>query len=288
MLKSTQAQTNHMGNQVSTLTSDNFIPKIVSYPLPVVFDSKFERKQKSTKFGLNDFMRRDNNQIQQLTNRERGRRKSSKLTRQTKIERRVNPILLPLRILIDLLRIITLPLRILLAPLIILLRAIVEILARLIGLLLFFINPFFFIFVGFQIFNIARIVASILRIIFNRIFRRREHEKREERNVTVITLTEEEEDHVIHHPWPIPIKKLQPKKQGKRHRNELNIASSHLAAMDQFFPGMNADSRKFTANNMMQLDYKLFHTGRHINPAQHFPRIMFDQQLSQASNLLPK
>ena len=116
---------------------------------------------------------------------------SFRFKRPAKLERRVNPLLLPLRLLVALLRLLLLPLRILLAPLIILLRALLRLLRVLILLL---INPFVLIFEGlFVAANIARIVLTIIAriMIILRIKKRREKDEHEQ--VEVITIVEEEE-----------------------------------------------------------------------------------------------
>lgn len=105
--------------------------------------------------------------------------------RQPSLERRVNPLLLPLRLLLALLRILLLPLRILLAPVILLLRA----LLRLIRLLVLLINPLFYLYLALMVLNIganiARIVLLILRLIFLRRLKKRKHEEEETRVITL-------------------------------------------------------------------------------------------------------
>lgn len=105
--------------------------------------------------------------------------------RQPSIERRVNPLLLPLRLLLALLRILLLPLRILLAPVILLLRA----LLRLLRLLIQLLNPLFYLFLALMVLNIganiARIVLLILRLIFLRRLRKRKLEYEETRVITL-------------------------------------------------------------------------------------------------------
>lgn len=109
-----------------------------------------------------------------------------------KLERRnpavlLNPLLLPIRLLLALLRIILLPLRILLAPLIVLLRILIRFLIVLVQLL----NPLFYLVVFFQgfqvVFNIARTILMIISRILRRIFER-EHEKDEHEELEIITL----------------------------------------------------------------------------------------------------
>lgn len=113
-----------------------------------------------------------------------------------KLERRnpailLNPLLLPLRLLLALFRILTLPLRVLLAPVFLLLRAIVRFLFLLVQLL----NPFFYLVLFVQggqlVFNIARMILMIIRMILRRIFRRRE-DKDEHEEIEVITLVQED------------------------------------------------------------------------------------------------
>lgn len=124
----------------------------------------------------------------------------SKQNQTNKLERRnpavlLNPLLLPLRILLALYRLLTLPLRILLAPVFLLLRAILRFLILLVQLL----NPFFYLVLLFQgaqfVFNIARIIAMILR----QIFRRREDYKDEKEEIEVITILDELKPKKKHH-----------------------------------------------------------------------------------------
>lgn len=136
---------------------------------------------------------------------------------QDELERRINPIILPLRILAALLRLLLLPLRILLAPLIVLLRALLQILRlllQLIRILLLLINPFFYLFLLLEAINIAaniaRIVAMILRLIFKRFHR---HRKDEEESTRVITLEEE-------HHEPPQIVYQHKKKHHKKHKHK--------------------------------------------------------------------
>lgn len=285
-----QSHFNHMSNQVWTQTSNHFIPPDILHSIspqfPITSDSEFRRKSNGTKYSSKHMIQdhKGNNKTTQLIDR----RGTKKLIKRAKIERRVNPILLPIRAIIILIRILTLPLRILLAPLIILLRAIVALLraiiVNLLRLLLFFINPFFFIFVAFQIFNIARIIGLILRIIFIRIFRRRKHEKREERDVKVITLNEEEE-HITHHPWPIPIKKP-PSKHRKKRRNDLNKVTTDMSTMSQLFPEEGIAFEKSLGDYLLQPNHGLFATNRPLNPAYYSPQNIFNQQIFRANDLL--
>lgn len=110
-----------------------------------------------------------------------------------KLQRRINPLILPLRLLLVLLRILLLPLIFLLEPLLQVLR----LLLQLLRILLLLINPFFFLFLFLEALNIAmniaRIVAMILRIIFRRIFERERKDKDEEESKRIITLVEENE-----------------------------------------------------------------------------------------------
>lgn len=133
--------------------------------------------------------------------------KLQRLTR-TKIERRVNPLLLPIRLLLALLRILLLPLRILLAPLIILLRILVRALIQLLRLLLLLINPFFYLFLILEAFNIA---GRIARLILRLMFRRRHEKENKEESTHVITLVED--DH-----YDVPVKILP--KQHKKHKTK--------------------------------------------------------------------
>lgn len=143
-----------------------------------------------------------------------------------KIQRRINPLLLPLRILAALLRILLLPLRILLAPLIVLLRALLQILRMLLRLLveLIFGGPIF-------LANVARIllmiVAEILRIIL-RIRRRELEEKDEHRERHVITIVEEDTTTTT---TMRPIYFVAPKKKHKKNRHQSNSRrNDHLKA----------------------------------------------------------
>lgn len=115
------------------------------------------------------------------------RKKRFRWIKRDKMQRRI---LLPLRLLAALLRLLLLPLRILLAPVILLLRAILQLLRLLLRLL----NPFFFIFLLIQAFNIAaniaRLILMILRIVFRRLRRREKEEKDDEEIREVITLDE--------------------------------------------------------------------------------------------------
>lgn len=116
---------------------------------------------------------------------------------------RIQPRLNPLAPLLALLRILLLPLRILLAPVIVLLRALIQILRLLLRLL----NPIFllFVFLGAvnMVANIARIVALILRIIFEALRRRRRKDKDEYRDVEVVTIVEDQ-------PSPPPTTTMRP------------------------------------------------------------------------------
>lgn len=116
-------------------------------------------------------------------------RKLSGRTRPT-INRRLNPLLLPLRLLLALLRLILLPLRILLLPVILLLRA----LLRLLRLLLLLLNPLFYLYLALVALNlaanIARLVLLILRLIFLFRFKKRNRKESDE-ETRIITLDDE-------------------------------------------------------------------------------------------------
>ena len=117
--------------------------------------------------------------------RANGAKQPGDLRSADKLERRINPLLLPLRLIALLLRIILLPLRILLAPLIVILRALIELLR----VLLLLINPLFYIYLLLVALNVAanvaRIVRLILRIIFRRIRRKRKDEREERAIITL-------------------------------------------------------------------------------------------------------
>lgn len=146
--------------------------------------------------------------------------------RTDKLERRnpailLNPVLLPLRILLAIYRILTAPLRILLAPVFLLLRALLRLLILLVQLL----NPLFYLTLVFQggqfAFNIARMILMILRRIFRR---RRRHHKDEREEIEVITLVEE-------HPRPVEIvhvKKKKKKKHNDVHRRSIEESNNTL------------------------------------------------------------
>lgn len=184
LFKPSMLHVHSLPDQMWTLPSERFISRDFKYQLFPQSTSKQEAYQ------LNKKKSQNKSQKARPVSSKPSQNKTTRLIRNSwaKIEPRANPLLLPIRILINILRIILLPLRILLAPLIILLRAILE----LIRLLLLFLNPFFYIFI---LFNVARIVELILRIIFER-FRRRKHEhkKRHEEVIKVITLKEEEDE----------------------------------------------------------------------------------------------
>lgn len=272
MFKPIQAQAIHPSlNQNWMLTSDRLIhPADTHYLIPI--------KPPISNFEFQEFSRTTRSQTRQVNtnnNDKKGRKaklipreRLVKLTQQAKIERRVNPLLIPIRILLALLRILLLPLRILLAPLIVLLRAIVQLLR----VLFLLINPFF---IAFQIFNIARIIELILRTIFERIFRRMR--KHREEDVKVITLKEEDE-HWIHH-WPIP-KWKPPIKHGKRKRIEPNEEFiMNTPIINRLFPMENAPEF-----NMLQSDFR-FITDRLVGSA-YYPPVAFIQQ-SMRANYLP-
>jgi len=102
-----------------------------------------------------------------------------------KLERRIDPLLLPLRLIALLSRIILVPLRIQLAPLIAILRALIELLRVLSQL----INPLFYIYLFLIVLNVAANVARIVRLILRPIFRRiRRKRKDESGERAIITL----------------------------------------------------------------------------------------------------
>lgn len=122
-----------------------------------------------------------------------------------KLERRIGPLLLPLRLLLALLRILLLPLRILLAPLILLLQVV--------RLLLRLLDPLFYLELLLLALSVAANIArGILRLIFL-LRRRRKQEKKDDRETKVITLFEEQDE--PHHLKPVPIV-LPPKKTKKK------------------------------------------------------------------------
>lgn len=112
-----------------------------------------------------------------------------------KLERRnpavlLNPLLLPLRILLALIRILTLPLRILLAPLIVVLRVLIRFLIILVNLL----NPLFYVVLFFQGLNIARTIVMIILRILRRILEREDvHHHDEHEEIEVITIVEDKD-----------------------------------------------------------------------------------------------
>lgn len=118
-----------------------------------------------------------------------------------KMERRINPLLLPLRLLAAIVRLLLLPLRILLAPLLILLRALLQLLRLLLRLL----NPIFLLLLALQGANLVLQVARIILMIVARILRilRRRHEKEEQRETEVITVDEGER---LQAPAKVPMK----------------------------------------------------------------------------------
>lgn len=170
-------------------------------------------------------------------------------------QRRLNPLLLPLRLLAALLRLLLLPLRILLAPLIILLRAILQLLRQLIRFLLFFINPVILIngplFVLNILAQIARIILMILARILFRIRHRHEHEKRPKQETRIITVieTENEPTHLIEaHPKHKPVKMRSPKKQ-KESTSSIERRSHYNSSNNN-----NNHVKQFSANSPKQLD----------------------------------